>query len=47
MPASAMASQPLCMVQRPGQPKVDFLDEYSFTQVRKAKNAGVYSWGQG
>lgn len=29
-----------------GAPKVDFLDEYSFTQVRKAKNAGVYSWDQ-
>lgn len=27
-------------------PKIDFLDGYSFTQVRKAKDANVYSWIQ-
>ena len=28
-------------------PKVDFLEEYMFTEVRKAKDADVYSWIQG
>lgn len=27
-------------------PKIDFLDGYSFTQVRKAHDADVYSWDQ-
>ena len=27
-------------------PKIDFLDGYQFKQVRKAKNANVYSWDQ-
>lgn len=27
-------------------PKIDFLDGYLFTMVRKAKDANVYSWGQ-
>lgn len=27
-------------------PKIDFLDGYQFTQVRKAKDANVYSWDQ-
>lgn len=31
---------------KPSAPKIDFLDEYSFTQVRKAKEANVYSWIQ-
>lgn len=27
-------------------PKIDFLDEYAFSRIRKAKKADVYSWSQ-
>lgn len=32
---------------RASSPKIDFFDGYTFTQVRKAKDADVYSWVQG
>jgi hypothetical protein len=32
---------------KPAAPRIDFLGEYQITQICKALNADVYSWGQG